>query len=608
MADSGTNHRVRFEGPSQRSGPLTMGQANMLRCIARDNPVHINMHVVWDLPPGTDLDRITETLAELHRRHESLRTTYPAGPEPLQLVHADGELAVGVHPAAGDSALFAEELGLRMRAIAFDPAAERPVRAAVVTTGGAPTHLVLALSHAALDASALGLLRREWLALLAGAPLPVPAEVRPLDLAAIERSPEGQRRSASSLDYWAGQLRTVPQAMFAVPTSPAAGSDRSDGSDGSEEGWTPRLRIRSHAAAEALTVLAERTGVTRSTLLLTALCALTTHRTGHRQAVVTTLSANRYLPGLADYMGTVAQDALLTVPVDRSEPGSFEALARRVRKRTQLAYPNSWFDSMELWERIDRTGFERGTRYARDCVFNDLSPLGLDGGVLRGGADPRDPAQQVQLTWLPAEPTGVELMLWAFRLEGELDLSLWTNPSRLGVQEAERLGRGLAALLIEAAHGDFKLSEIEALTGLAPVVRGPRWVVSDGCWIDLDELDRLLTAVLAGLGTAGPVAFRVTAEPDAQLGNRLVCRLATPAPDTGDGTAASTGTGTGTPLGTEDLERIHAACVAGLAGRPAAMAPHLYLVSAGVPADADDWEDLPVVLTGTGRPGGQPTR
>jgi hypothetical protein len=552
-----TIRRVPFAGTAPRSGPLTMGQANMLRCVARDNPAHINMHVVWDVPPGTDLDRIDETLAVLHARHESLRTTYQAGPEPRQRVHAAGVLTVGVHPAPGDAALFAQELGLRLRSVAFDPATEWPVRAAVVTVDGTPTYLVLVLCHVAIDATALGLLRREWLALLAGAPLPAPAEVRPVDLARIERTPAGQRRSADSLDYWTGQLRTVPQAMFAVPRAPEIA------------GGTPRLRIRSDAAADALAVLAERTGVTRSALVLTALCALTAHRAGQRQAVVTSLSANRYLPELADYVGTVAQDALITVPVDVGAE-TFEGLARRVRRRSQLAYPNSWFDSGELWAGMDRIGVERGTRFARDCVFNDLSPLGLDGGVLRGDADPRDPAQRIQLTWLPAEPMDVEVMLWAFRLESRLDLSLWANPSRLGRGDAESFGGGIAALLCEAARGDVKLAEIEAITGLAPVVRGPRWLVCDGCWIDLDEIDELLATVLTGL------PFRVTAEPDALLGHRLVCRIAADR------------------LTTADLARIHAACVAGLAGRPAAMAPHLYLVSPG--------PELPVVLAGTGRP------
>ena len=589
MPGRGPDVSRRISGGVGRGGPLTRGQANMLRCIAEDEPAHINMHVVWELPPGVGPDVVADALAALHLRHESLRTTFQVGPEPRQLVSPEVEMTLRVYAAQEGAALFAEELGLRWRALRFDPTAENPVRAAVVTDGARPAHLVLVLSHAAVDATALGLLRREWLTLLAGESLPAPAEVRPVDLAFLERSPEGERRAAASLRYWTGQLMTAPQAMFAVPAIPPTTRPVGRAQPVRPEpraGWTPRLRIRSHAAAAALDVLAERTGVTRSALVLTALSALTAHRTGHRQAVVTTLSANRYLPELSDYVGTVAQDALLTVPVGTD---SFDALARRVRRRTQLAYPHSWFDSEQLWAAIDRTGYERGTRFARDCVFNDLSPLGLDGGVLRGGADVRDPAEEIQLTWLPDEPLSVDLMLWVFRLDGELDLSLWANPDRLGTGDAELFGRGLAALLIETARGDVKLHEIGGLTGLPPVTRGPRWLLSDGCWIDGAQVDGLLAQVLAEAGADVPPPFLVVAEPDDRLGHRLVCHLAASSlpPPPADGPA-----------------RIHAACVAALPGRPAAMAPHHYVLHAGSPAEPADpaaWRALPVLREGSGR-------
>jgi hypothetical protein len=595
---------VRFGGGTPpRSGPLTLGQGNMLRCIADNEPAHINMHVVWDIPAGTPLEVVTGVLAELHTRHESLRTTFPAdGPEPVQLVHVGGELAVEVHQAEGEPALFAEELGLRRRAVAFDPEGEWPMRAAVVTTGGRPTHLVLALSHAAVDATALGLLRREWLALLAGETLPEPAPVRPVDLAVIERSEEGRRRTAASLRYWSGQLRTIPQAMFAHPRLPVPAQGAPPA------GWTPRLRIRSHTAAAALDVLAERTGVTRSTLVLTALCALTAHRAGQRQVVVTTLSANRFLPELYDYVGTVAQDALLSVTADAE---GFEALARKVRRRTQLAYPHSWFDSGDLWAAIDAAAEERGARFARDCVFNDLSPLGLDGGVLRGAADPRDPAQEIQLTWLPHEPLKVDMMLWVYRLDGELDLSLWADPALLPAADAEAFGRGLAALFIEAARGDVKLDEMEDITGVAPAVRGPGWVVSDSGWIDLDQVAAAVATAAETLSLPRPAAVATTAEPDAAVGHRLVCRVGMPGPRGGGLTGREPdwdGTGAGGERADGEAAalaaRLHAACVEALPGRPAVMAPHWYVIHEGVPEEPGDpaaWAALPVLHAGNGR-------
>jgi hypothetical protein len=583
MLEVGAGVRVRFAGPPGRTGPLTVGQANMLLCNERNEPAHINMHVVWDLPAGTGLEQVATALADLHVRHESLRTRYPAplpgNSEPMQVVHAEGEFVLDVHAASGDAAMCAEDLGLTLRGRKFDAAADWPVRAAVVTVDDAPTHLVLALSHAAVDASALGILRREWLTLVTGGELPEPAAVRPVDQALRERSENGRRRSASSLAYWAGQLRTNPQAMLAVPRGTAPDH---------EPGWTPRLRIRSDEAARALDVLTEQTGVSKSTLVLTALCALVARHADQRQAVVTTLSANRYLPDLAEYLGTVAQDALLSVPVDISEDGeeTFATLARRVRKRTQLAYPNSWFDSIELWERIDTIGLERGTHHARDCVFNDLSPLGLDGGVLRAGSDPRDPEQAVQLTRLPDEPLDVGVMLWVFRLEGALDLSLWADPRRLAPAAAEALGCGIATVLIAAARGEVRIADLPGITGLHPVARGPRWLVADGCWVDLDEVEELIASALP----AAASMFGLTAEPDPVLGHRLVCEIAVTEPGS---------------AGPDLVERLHEACVAGLVSRPAAMAPHEYRVVVGGHGDHDESDRsraaLPVLFGSTGR-------
>jgi hypothetical protein len=61
----------------------------------------------------------------------------------------------------------------------------------------------------------------------------------------------------------------------------------------------------------------------------------------------------------------VRQEALLSVSADAE---GFEALARKVRRRTQLACPNSWFDSGDLWAAMDAAAEERGVRCTRDCV------------------------------------------------------------------------------------------------------------------------------------------------------------------------------------------------------------------------------------------------
>lgn len=73
---------VTYAGGDERRGPLTMGQANMIRCILRDDPEHINNHDVWAIPAGTAVDAVIDALRTLALRHEGLRTTFPHAREP----------------------------------------------------------------------------------------------------------------------------------------------------------------------------------------------------------------------------------------------------------------------------------------------------------------------------------------------------------------------------------------------------------------------------------------------------------------------------------------------------------------------------------------------
>ncbi|MEH0639617.1 condensation domain-containing protein [Streptomyces bottropensis] len=573
---------AKFSGCQERYGALTLAQVQVLLCTAEEDPAEINLHTVLELPPGVSVEGVTRTLGVLMERHESLRTAYFVAPEPYQHVRGTGEVPVAVHAAEGDPAACAHALGARLRAVRFDPAVDWPLRAAVITADEMPAYLVLAVSHVAFDAAALALVQREWLSLLAGQELPEAAEVHPVDLAVIEASPRGRRRSADSLRYWESQLRSGPQAMLTLPAAPSSATSPSAPTS------VRRLRIRSHSAAEALGVLAERTGTSRSKIVLTALCALTAHLAGQRRAVAVTISGNRRLPEVRNYVGTVAQDALLSVDTSGT---TFDGLVNRVRESAELAYANSWFDAGELRKMLWRIGCERGTSFARDCVFNDISPLGLDDWKRAGQEDPRDPAQEIQLDWLPAEPYTRGLELWAFRMKDELDLALSADPSQLRSEDTELFGRGIAALLIEAARHDLPLGEIPAITGLPAVVRSPRWLMSDGCWINLDDMHELVATALASLAEPSRPVFQVIPEPDDRLEHRLVCYL----------------TGVSAAWSTAELTQLHSACVHALHGRRSAMAPHHYVVCDGAPAnpanpaDTAAWREQPVLLTTTGR-------
>lgn len=540
-----------YAGRPTRNGPVTMGQANMARCVLRDPPLHMNFRVTKRLPAGTTFASVTEAVGRLLSRHESLRATIRSG---VQHVPGAGAFPIEVHgattdgagPEAAERALdgFAEEVGLRMQGVRFDVEAELPIRVAVITDRDVPRRAVFVLPHTSVDAIGLATVMREWERLIRGDAVPAPCPTQPLELAVAEGTPLARRRTEAALRHWETQLRRVPQSMFAIDEVADADAIR------------PRLRVRSAVAGEALGAVASRTGASRSVVTLAALGMLIGLRNTQRTCVIASLSSNRVRPELRDYVGPLAQDALMAADLDVP---TFDEAVRRFRGASLAGYQHSRFDSTALWEVIESVNAERGVNFARDCVFNDMS------GVTVADREP-PPAADVECGWLPEASLPAHLALWANRLEDEVDLTFWIDPRVMSRQEAEGFGTGLVRLLIEAGDRVIPAAEIPAVSGVAPAGHGPGWVHADSCWVSLDAVGRLVGEAVGGR------PHRVVHGAD----GRLICHVTS-----------------GTP------EEIHAACLALLPGRTSAMTPHHYVVHR--PAPGDTWLDGPVVTEGDGR-------
>ncbi|MER7207656.1 condensation domain-containing protein [Streptosporangium sp. NPDC000239] len=537
---------VRFQGGRTASGLPTSGQANMIRCVLTDPPEHMNYGFVLTVPPGKTLDDVVAAVVLLISRHESLRTTFRDG---LQHVAGEGELVIGVHDSQG-SADLADEVAARLQAVRFDPEGELPVRAAVTLSDGVPERVILVLTHTTVDAVGLSLLRVELNRLLFGeTPEPVTAP-QPLDVAWTERSPASLKRAQAAIEYWRTNLERIPRSTFTASVD-----------DGDNDWLMPRLQVRSTVAARALGRIGARTGVSRSAAVLAAYTLLAGLRSGQRTAVALAISGNRFRPELRDYVGPLAQDAL--VPIDLDEP-TFDGVLRRTRAAALAAYQNSRFDSDALIQVMEEVQRSRGVFFARDIVFNDMS---VHGQGRRAGRT-EEYEQDVRSHWLPEATMPTRVSLWVRTVEGEVDFTLWADPRCLPRADAEAFGEGIARLLIEAADRDVPLSEVSGLTGVVPLERGEGWTTIDACWVHLPEVERLVRDAV------GDRPFHVTED-----GGRLVCHLAGPV----------------SPV------EVHTACVGRLSGRMAAMAPHHYVVHDGAPASPDGWAALPVLEEGTGR-------
>ncbi|RSS38840.1 condensation protein [Streptomyces sp. WAC08241] len=541
----------------------------MIRCMLRDEPEHINIHDVWPVPAGTRTDAVLDALRALVVRHEALRTTFPEGAGAAggavpreQVVAAEGEFTVTVldHEALPpDAGRYADAVARRSRVARFRLDRDFGLRISLVVLDGAPVFVALAASHAVTDVSALGVLEEDWRALLSG-PLPPQTAFTPLDLAAEEAAPAGLRRSAASLRYWERIIRTGPQAMFDGP-----------GAEGTEVG-TPEVTLRSLRGARALARVAGRTGGLPSTVLLTAWCALVAHRTGQSACVAAVPTSNRFHDRLVRAVNTVSQDALLALDV---RVPSFDALLAKAWGAALDAYRHSRFDAVALWEMIDRTTFERGSRFARDVVFNDVSALSGAGGTEPDGPD-------LELGRGPVQVLPTRLLAFVHETEPLLRIGLWADPALFAPGEAEGFLTGLVRLLEAAAEGDVPLASLTGVTGVRPVERGPDWLRTDGCWVSPP-------AVADALGDAlGGVPVHVAAD------------------GAGEGLTAFVASG-GAPL---TPARAHAALMHVLPGRPGVLAPRRYVIVQDPPEEADRtdaWLRQHILTEGNGRTPAEPT-
>jgi hypothetical protein len=355
---------VPFHGAGAGVSELTWGQIEMwLAIVAQQSSLHLGGLAAF--PVTKELDEIVAGLGWMFGRHQSLRARlcFPPDGGVLQVVadHGEAPLRVVDIPGTADPARVAEEINVEFRATDFDYEREWPVRLAVIRQHGVATHLVAVYNHLALDLAGMSALFRNGLFTLlftgtdGDAALQEVAEPTLLDQVAWQRGPVGQRHNKAVQRYWRSQVASVPAARFGVTT----------------DAQRPRhwqATMRSAAMSLALASIAARTSTDSSTILLAAAATALAATTGRGPAVFQVAVGNRFRPGLADVVGTVAQSGLCVIDV--ADAGFDEVLERAVRSAMK-AYLNAYFDRTEMDAMIDEIGRERGAEIELTCFFND---------------------------------------------------------------------------------------------------------------------------------------------------------------------------------------------------------------------------------------------
>jgi hypothetical protein len=610
---------VKYAGEREGEAPLTLGQLNVHDWIRDADRSYFGVvKLILNLPEGCTLDDITESFAILAARHESLRTAFPPGDPLRQRVAGSGELPIDIYavddgalggitggsagtgvayapheitpdaaagigwapPSAGEKAADSQSLVARLRAVPLDTGDGELVRVAVAVSDGRPRAAALACSHMIVDLGSIMVIGRQFTelasdpakrqAILLGHQ---PLGHQPLDQAAAEDSAAGRRRADATLRFWEGQLRRMPQCMYAMPADP-----EQDGQPLS--GWlsSPAIRL-------ALPAIMTRTGASPSMVVTAAMLAVLAHRTGNSGYAFRTISGNRSGLHLRDYVGTIAQVSLLAV--DMPAPG-FDELVRRCGTATLRAARYGSFHQPSHLRMLRELGHLRGVCFHPDSVFNNLAAYdpgpgsGRPGVVGPDGAARAAQSRQTPIAWWrpPSSFNQTPLEFNLLRMPEGLAVGLWTSDTTLvPPAEIESLLHGIERLIAVAASGDVELSGLSEVTGVMPVDRGPGWLLIDSCWVQLAEVQRLLDDAL------DVAVARAFAVPGADGGPTLIACLAASA-------------------GTRTAGQAHAVCVPALDGRLTAMAPGRYLVY-DQPADDPDslasWGEQRLLDDGDGR-------
>ncbi|NUS45898.1 MAG: amino acid adenylation domain-containing protein, partial [Mycobacteriaceae bacterium] len=312
--------------------PLSYAQQRMwiLNQYDTSSPAY-NMPIALRLNGKLDAEALRLAMVDVIRRHESLRTRYPA---------ADGAAVQVIEPADSidlDLASVAVMPGSLMAGITafiaagFDVSAEVPVRVRLFATAGDHV-LVLVLHHITGDGFSLAPLARDLMSayaarVLGDAPRWQPLSVQYADYALWQRAALGapddpESQYARQLQYWTAALHGVPEEL-ALPT------DRPRPPAASHRGAVAALELPA-VLVDSLEALARTHGVTLFMVVHGALAALLARLSSSTDIVIGTPVAGRGEAALDELVGMFVNTLVLRTEIDPAE--SFAGLLGRVRQ------------------------------------------------------------------------------------------------------------------------------------------------------------------------------------------------------------------------------------------------------------------------------------
>lgn len=313
-------------------GPLTFGQLSLWRNV-QDLPRarwhEPNLTTVWPLPACTRVEAVRNALLLMEQRHVALRTTYDVSDprNPRQRPHEPGRaLDVAVREGTEDDA---HRLVAEMAVEPFDLRTDFGWRVRIIARGDTATHLAMVHHHILADGWGKGVLWQDLLAAITS-PDGLPDNAYSLvELAEAQRGKEFEARSRAVRRHWENTLTAASEGGLA---------------DGDASADVVQACLRSRRSRAAAAHIAERLGLTTTTVLLTAY-AIATERVQHVRSIpFRLLAANRVNPLWSHYLTTMNQ----WTPAHVESGDDFATLARRLHRRGMQAYRLGMYDPDEI--------------------------------------------------------------------------------------------------------------------------------------------------------------------------------------------------------------------------------------------------------------------
>jgi amino acid adenylation domain-containing protein len=327
--------------PAARGGrlPLSFSQQRLwfLDQLEPGSSVY-NMPVALRLEGALRIEVLAAALAEIARRHESLRTRFErVDGEPVQVIEEPGRLRLPVV----DLGSLARPLREREARRLAREEARRPfdlgrgplLRTSLVRLGPEEHALLATLHHSVSDGWSMGVLRREmgalYRAFAAGEPSPLPElAVQYADYAAWQRGWLSGAVLDAEVSHWRERLAGVP-LFLELPW------DRPRPAVRSPRGARESVRLSS-ALSQALAALARREGSTSFMTLLAAFQTLLSRLSGQPDVSVGIPVAGRTRMETENLIGFFVNTLVLRTDLSGDPP--FRELLRQVRETALQAH------------------------------------------------------------------------------------------------------------------------------------------------------------------------------------------------------------------------------------------------------------------------------